>query len=1553
MLTEYEYTDSWYDVDDSDPNTLGNIAEGALLKKITEAKGTTSERVWTTGYGTQLREPVRAANGWPHTGHKVDVISETSPLISIPGGGTQTIVETTVFDTEGKVTKVYDTEDTSVYTAFEYASGQAYGNDRLIRIKSGVNSVGGSTDTKIEQDDWGRVLRITANEGVTTPTIESTTTYIRGADNRIIRQETPKGGTKDLSRIYYDVWGNPAVVLRWNRKHDDTQHHAHGQAVGSPRDWVRSEWQRVGDRLYCEYRDRRPLHMNDNGTDALGGPDPWMLKWEYEYFGDVLSSIEYPNGVPNGAPAADGTKKTFFVDGYGALYKTEFSHPTQTTKVGGKNFFNNDLEIVRVIEPGEGEYQYERNYAGYIDAVVNPTGVQPTQYGTGAPFVFYVGATGGARNEYVFDIFGNLVSESIRDPNTLPADPNLSKIDYERDEVGRAVMVKEIILGIASPPVVSSDTEYTYNKRSQVIKVTDTSGDFEYSYNNKGQLIREEDLQNVGQNKKEYYYNLKTDRIEKVEIFAELEVHTGSNSVNKYVSSPIYGMGGIAIGSQDSGLDGLAIPRSWYSYFNSLGNIECNIDAAQKNIWNYYDGLGREVQRALVGLPSDIVLNRTYTDQGFQDGESQIDRVDGNGFLVRSIYDHIDRLTIEQRPGANYLDKPTASSPYKPNSLFYEYDDADRVKFIYEGRGARIDHHYDSSGNLLVREMQNNPIQVSKLTRQEIFNRNLLGQITSNGTIRLNGAIPTIVSLEINDWDSLGRLHKEKYFFEGDVNGDEPVIDHLYTGSNPYFRDGLRYSDGTILSFAGDSIGRLSQIDAQLPGQSVSSTLATYKHRAGMVNERELHYGAATGKTAYIWDSYGRMGQIKDTVASTVMSQFDLEYDLADNLVKEFHLRQGTGYIGGGDRFVYNDFHQLKEQWLGLDATSMGNTLVDTTSVYLERKKYTLDKAINRESVDIGSNPTGSSFSSYIRDYQTEDGISNISNRYWWTNPGLQTSGLEGYQYDAAGNLFYDGVCYYVYDYLNRLTEVWKCVETTSQASSGGGVEALQQSVEGGHSHAVTPEQFAIARNRVMEGLNWDYGRIIKKAEQLRKAGRLSTTLVINDSGPISSGSSIEESGGGAQSSISCTFELWHAYGYDVSNRRILRLVYGQQVEYYTYDGWEELETIIVKDNQMVASKTFVWGDGLGELVTYVNSNHYAQGGVTHTPCFAHQKYHESVVLLVDDQGNEVERIEYDPFGKSSVYVAGVYQGQYSTVGNPFLWNGKRVDHETGAIYNWNRYYNPLTGKFFSPDPMGYSYDSGNLWNGYGYGRSSPTSAVDIIGFNTVDDGPNGTYESTMPTAFPSGNINDYKIKHKDGSVSDPDHFAEIQDHLDYAVFGRDNILYYRFGFGWGSLTGAHELELYNQTLLWEGFFQMSGGAFLGFIGAASLLGLGKPSGGNKAPPAKAPPAKAPPAKVPPAKVPPAKEGIYDFPDQQAPGQTYVGQSGNMPGRLSKHAQSGRLLPGTEKTTAVPGGKVAREIAEHKRIQQITGGVPARLSPNVSNKRDPIGRSRTHLLDIL
>jgi RHS repeat-associated protein len=89
-----------------------------------------------------------------------------------------------------------------------------------------------------------------------------------------------------------------------------------------------------------------------------------------------------------------------------------------------------------------------------------------------------------------------------------------------------------------------------------------------------------------------------------------------------------------------------------------------------------------------------------------------------------------------------------------------------------------------------------------------------------------------------------------------------------------------------------------------------------------------------------------------------------------------------------------------------------------------------------------------------------------------------------------------------------------------------------------------------------------------------------------------------------------------------------------------------------------------------------------------------------------------------------------------------------------------------------------------------------------------------------------------------------------------------------------------------------------------------------------------------------------ATEGVYEVTAKS--GKGYVGQSSNMPRRLSKHVSAGKITPeaaANAKTTSVPGGKTAREVAEQKQINQ-RGGIG-----ELENQRNPVGEKRRHLLD--
>jgi hypothetical protein len=85
-------------------------------------------------------------------------------------------------------------------------------------------------------------------------------------------------------------------------------------------------------------------------------------------------------------------------------------------------------------------------------------------------------------------------------------------------------------------------------------------------------------------------------------------------------------------------------------------------------------------------------------------------------------------------------------------------------------------------------------------------------------------------------------------------------------------------------------------------------------------------------------------------------------------------------------------------------------------------------------------------------------------------------------------------------------------------------------------------------------------------------------------------------------------------------------------------------------------------------------------------------------------------------------------------------------------------------------------------------------------------------------------------------------------------------------------------------------------------------------------------------------------EGIYVIRGAE---ETYIGQSGNISGRLGQHVDSGRFSQAevnAAERIGVSGGKTAREIAEQHKIDEL-GGIRA-----LGNLRNPIGPRRFELM---
>jgi RHS repeat-associated protein len=94
---------------------------------------------------------------------------------------------------------------------------------------------------------------------------------------------------------------------------------------------------------------------------------------------------------------------------------------------------------------------------------------------------------------------------------------------------------------------------------------------------------------------------------------------------------------------------------------------------------------------------------------------------------------------------------------------------------------------------------------------------------------------------------------------------------------------------------------------------------------------------------------------------------------------------------------------------------------------------------------------------------------------------------------------------------------------------------------------------------------------------------------------------------------------------------------------------------------------------------------------------------------MTDANGNIIWAADYLPFGQADLTV--------DTVENNLRFAGQYYDAETGLHYNYHRYYDPVVGRYLTPDPIGIE---GGI-NPYAYVQNNPVIFIDPYGLAMSD----------------------------------------------------------------------------------------------------------------------------------------------------------------------------------------------------------------------------------------
>lgn len=190
-------------------------------------------------------------------------------------------------------------------------------------------------------------------------------------------------------------------------------------------------------------------------------------------------------------------------------------------------------------------------------------------------------------------------------------------------------------------------------------------------------------------------------------------------------------------------------------------------------------------------------------------------------------------------------------------------------------------------------------------------------------------------------------------------------------------------------------------------------------------------------------------------------------------------------------------------------------------------------------------------------------------------------------------------------------------------------------------------------------------------------------------------------------------------YSYDAFNRRLTKTRdYWNKKESkwirtgsfrFLFDGDKEIGVV---DDKGSILELRVLGLGLGAEIGAAVA--VERQGHVYAPIHDHQG---SVRCLVDMQVRKaVEYYRYSAFGEEEIFNGEGDPLTSSEIRNPWRFSSKRVDRETGFIYFGNRFYDPLVGRWITPDPIG----STGIPNLYTYVKNNPLTHVDLHGLFSI-----------------------------------------------------------------------------------------------------------------------------------------------------------------------------------------------------------------------------------------
>ena len=488
---------------------------------------------------------------------------------------------------------------------------------------------------------------------------------------------------------------------------------------------------------------------------------------------------------------------------------------------------------------------------------------------------------------------------------------------------------------------------------------------------------------------------------------------------------------------------------------------------------------------------------------------------------------------------------------------------------------------------------------------------------------------------------------------------------------------------GLVTAYDYDALNRL----VRLTDRNARLTEYTYDSVGNLTTERWLTNGSVVRETTSTYDEAGNLLTIQDPDSRYTFTYDELGRVLSDDnlgtsnsarLILTYAYDVVGNLLSTTDNFGVTVTSSY-DQWNLLASRTWTGSSIDPVRVEFTYDERGLRNSVTRYGDATGTSLIGSTMAGYddrgrLIDLDHRDAVDAVFADYDWL-------------FDEAGQITqesYNGnVVDYTYDDFGQLMIADHSDQTDENYTYDENGNRTNTGYETGPANQLTTDGT----------FNYDYdaeGNLIRKAE-------------------IATGKFVEYHYDHRNRLVQAT--TYSADGislqeidftYDAFDRRIAKSVdtdgvgpESLETHIFLYDG---LHTWADADASGTINARYLYGNVIDELIARYRVNEGVAWYLT--------DHLGTVRDIVDASGTVIDHVEYDSFGN-------IVSETDAAAGDRFKFTGREWDIETGLYYYRTRYYDAITGRFISTDPL--SFSAGDP-NPYRYVFNSTTIFLDPLG---------------------------------------------------------------------------------------------------------------------------------------------------------------------------------------------------------------------------------------------